>query len=80
MASEAEHDLILMDCQMPVMDGYEATRRIRAAGISTPVIALTAFASTEDRVRLLSAGFTTHLPKPVEPAELLAVVARVAAK
>ena len=45
-----------------------------------PVIALTAFASTEDRVRLLSAGFTTHLPKPVEPAELLAVVARVATK
>jgi DNA-binding response OmpR family regulator len=38
------------------------------------------FASTEDRVRLLSAGFTTHLPKPVEPAELLAVVARVARK
>jgi CheY-like chemotaxis protein len=74
-------EVLISDVGMPGEDGYSLIEKVRAReGGGLPVIALTAFASTEDRVRLLSAGFTTHLPKPVEPAELLAVVARVATK
>jgi len=75
MASEAEHDVILMDCQMPVMDGYEATRRIRAAGIATPVIALTANAMEGDRDRCAAAGMDDYLAKPIRPDTLRAAVA-----
>ena len=74
-------DLALMDCQMPVMDGFETTRRIRCgeAGESyraLPVIAMTANAFSEDRERSLEAGMDAHLSKPVEPEELGRVVAR----
>ena len=64
-------DLILMDIQMPRMDGYEATRRIRAlpdprkAGI--PIFAMTANAFTEDRRKALESGMNEHLPKPIDP-------------
>ncbi len=68
-------DVILSDIGMPDKDGYEFMRGVRSQGIKTPAIALSAFARGEDRMRSIQAGYQTHLPKPVEPAELLAVIA-----
>lgn len=69
--SEAPFDLILMDMQMPVLDGYQATQRIRQSGISTPIIGITAHSSDDDIARCLQAGCDTHLPKPISKSELL---------
>ncbi|MBS0348894.1 MAG: response regulator [Proteobacteria bacterium] len=65
-------DLILMDMQMPVMDGIEATEAIRARGLAMPILAMTANAFGEDRERCLQAGMNDHLSKPVDPAVLYA--------
>ncbi|NVN89596.1 MAG: response regulator [Desulfuromonadales bacterium] len=69
-----DFDLILMDVQMPVMDGYEATKLIREreqiSGRRTPVIGLTAYASREDRQRCLSSGMDGFVSKPVKPQTL----------
>jgi signal transduction histidine kinase/ActR/RegA family two-component response regulator len=77
-------DLLISDIGMPREDGYALIRRVRAlprdGGGATPAIALTAFARSEDRTRALTLGFQAHLPKPVELAELLAVVASVAGR
>lgn len=71
-------DMILSDVGMPGEDGYEFLAKLRQLsdeeGGDTPAVALTAFARSEDRRRALMAGFQMHLPKPVEPAELIAVV------
>lgn len=77
-------DVLVSDIGLPLEDGIAFIKKVRAlppgAGGRVPAIALTAFARTEDRVRALQAGFQSHVPKPVEPAELAAVVASLATK
>jgi CheY-like chemotaxis protein len=63
-----------MDIQMPEMDGYEATRQIKAIAPKLPVIAQTAHAFSEERERCLAAGMIGHLAKPIDPQALLQLV------
>lgn len=75
----SEHpDLIIMDIQMPGIDGYEATRRIRAspAGEKVPIVALTSYAMTGDRERALAAGCTGYVEKPINPDTIIDEIRR----
>ncbi len=79
-ALSAEFEIVLMDVQMPGMDGYEATGRIRRgeaqSGRRVPIVAMTANATPQDRGRCLAAGMDDYLPKPVRPATLAETLAR----
>ncbi len=76
-ARAAPPDLVLMDLQMPLLDGYETMRELRAdpATAQVPVVAITAFAMTGDRAKALAMGFTDYIEKPYDPATLAARVA-----
>lgn len=73
---EVVPDLVLMDCQMPVMDGYDATRNIRELGVSVPIVAVTANAMAGDRERCLAAGMNDYISKPLNPSEMDEALAR----
>ena len=75
------YDVVLMDCQMPVLDGYEAARRIRSGEVSdtntqVPIIAVTAYAMGDDRAKCLAAGMDDYVTKPIRTDELCAALER----
>ena len=76
MKAGAPFDLILMDMQMPELDGYGAASKLRSGGYAGPIIALTAHAMAEDRTRCIRSGCTDYLSKPVSRRDLLRAVAR----
>jgi signal transduction histidine kinase/DNA-binding response OmpR family regulator/HPt (histidine-containing phosphotransfer) domain-containing protein len=78
LAGDARFDAVLMDCQMPVMDGYTATREIRKnpAFNALPIIAMTANAMSGDRQKVLDAGMSDHIAKPINVGEMFATLSR----
>jgi PAS domain S-box-containing protein len=77
MAGERSYALVLMDVQMPGMDGLDATRAIRARGLAQlPIVAMTANVSAQERAACLAAGMNDHLAKPVDPAALYRMLLR----
>ncbi|HJZ79473.1 MAG TPA: response regulator, partial [Pyrinomonadaceae bacterium] len=82
LAPEQAFDLIISDIGMPAMDGFEMIRRLRQLKQyeSVPAIALTGYASHKDAKAALASGFNAHVSKPVEPAELIALVNRLLMK
>jgi len=78
-----EPDVLISDIEMPGEDGYSFIRRVRALEGSlarTPAVALTAYGRGEDRLRTLAAGYSMHVPKPVDPVELVIIVANLAGR
>ena len=76
--AQADFDLVFMDCQMPIMDGYEATKRIRQGRLSgVPIIAMTAHAMKGDRERCLAVGMSDYLSKPLKPDVVAEMIERV---
>lgn len=77
LIEQVNPDVLVSDIGMPEQDGYELIQQVRGRGLSVPAVALTAYARSEDRMRALSTGFDTHVPKPVEIAELVTVIQRL---
>lgn len=75
MASKGDYDVVLMDIQMPKLDGHGATKRLRAQGYTKPIVALTAHAMQEEKQRGLKSGFTDFLTKPIQPHLLVEILA-----
>ncbi len=75
MALKGDYDLVLMDIQMPQLDGYGATKALRRKGFDKPIIALTAHAMREERDRCLMAGCNDHITKPINRLILLERIA-----
>ena len=77
-------DVLVSDIEMPGEDGHSLIRRVRALGREhggdTPAVALTAYGRTQDRMRSLTAGYTMHVPKPVDPGEFTTIIASLAAR
>ena len=70
LMAESEFDLVLMDCQMAELDGYETTKRLRMKGYNIPILALTAHAMSGERARCLQSGMDDHLAKPLSRDDL----------
>lgn len=83
LVREKRPDIVISDIGMPEEDGYALIKKLRRLspeeGGRTPAVALTAYARTEERTKALVSGFNMHVPKPVEPSELLAVLTSLAA-
>ncbi len=76
LAETLQPDVVLMDVQMPLMDGYEATRRIGALAPGLPVIGQTAHAMAEERAKCIEAGMVDHVAKPFEADQVVDVILR----
>ena len=76
-AAQNHYDLILMDVQMPVMNGYEASKAIRQSGNSVPIVAMTANAMPEDIKRAKSSGMDDHIAKPLDLPKMIETIRRV---
>ena len=73
-ALREDYDVVLMDIQMPVLDGYTATQRLRDQGFRKPIIALTAHAMNDVREKCMDVGCSHHLPKPINPRDLIEAI------
>ncbi|MFP4485626.1 MAG: response regulator [Campylobacterales bacterium] len=76
LSNQSRYDLVLMDLQMPIMSGYDATKKIREVNQEIPIIALSAAAMTEDKERALEAGMDEHISKPIDKHKLYRTISR----